>query len=140
MFKLQLIEKDNDILNLEKINSKVFLKKEINNIKDSAYAPFIKSGDMMAFQCLDEDKIVGGMIIGLHNDYLLLERLFVDNNCRGKGAGSFMIDYLSNNKYIFEDYYGIDLKGIITEPTYTSIKFYYDNGFDYSGYQMYKKY
>ncbi len=141
MFKLKLAMSDEDILSFEQLRTKVFDRgKTINNIKKSAYAAAIKSGDFLAFECFDDKELVGGMLLRLEEHDIKLSRLFVDKSERSKGAGSFMIDYIMDHKEFFEDYYATKIYGVITEPLDTAIDFYFDKGFDYSGYQMYKEF
>ncbi len=141
MYKLKLASTDKEILEFENLRSQVFDKgKTIDSIKDATYAKYIKSGDALAFRCLKEEKLVGGLLILLDDDNINIHRLFVDKKERGQGAGSFMLDYVIKHKEFFEDYYATDINGIIIEPLDTSIDYYFDKGFDYSGYQMFKKY
>ena len=95
---------------------------------------------MLAFQCLKEEELVGGMLIREVGHDIEITRLFVKKEEQGKGAGSFMMDYLAKHKEFFEDFYATDIYGIVLEPISTSIDFYFDRGYDYSGYQMYKSY
>lgn len=142
MYTLKLITKDEDIIEFEKRMNKSFRnsKKVINNISQCTYSEEIKKGDILAFLCMEKEKVVGGMMVELRGRELFIRRLFVEDSERDKGIGSFMINYLITKKSFFEDYYAEDINGILAEPLDTSMDFYYKNGFDSFGYQMYKRY
>lgn len=141
MFKLKLALTNNEIMEFEKNRIKSFgYQKVINNIEDTPYYDAIKNGDMIAFNCLKEERIIGGMLINLEDDNLFINKLFVVPEYREKGAGSYMLKYLEKNKYFFEDYYGQEIDRISLEPLESAVDFYQENGYNLSGFQMYKKY
>lgn len=140
MYQLKLATTEKEILEFEKMRTQVYAQKEINGLDQASYADGITSGDLLAFQCLQDKELVGGMLVQLNGKNLGLTRLFVKPSARKKGAGSFMIDYLVKHREFFEDYYGTDIRGILAEPLQSSVDYYFDKGFDYSGFQMYKPY
>ena len=138
---LKLATTNDEILEFEQLRTKVFSRgKELDSLEKSPYARHIKNGDLLAFQCLKEGKQIGGMLLATDKNNIKIHRLFVEEKERSNGAGSFMLDYVYKHKEFFEDYYGLDLSGIIMEPLNSSVDFYFNNGYDYSGFQMYKQY
>lgn len=89
---------------------------------------------------MKDKKKVGGILLGLSRNNIKIERLFVLQQDRGKGAGKFMLNYVTNHQDFFEDYYGQDIDCVILEPLESATDYYFDQGFDYSGFQMYKRY
>ena len=141
MYQLKLATTQEEILQFESMREQVFNKgKKLTSLMQASYADAITSGDMLAFQCFKEEELVGGMLLRLQGKDIKLSRLFVDSKERGQGAGSFMMDYVMKHKSFFEDYYATEIYGIVTEPLATAVDFYFDKGFDYSGYQMYKQF
>ena len=144
MYKINLVDNNNDkeIIDFENRRLKDFgVYEEINAVNDSAFGNFIKTGNSLAFNCLNEEnKIVGGMLVSTMFGDVYLDRLFVDYKSRGKGAGKFMVNYLLDNQDFFNDYFGCDSDVLLVEPTDKTIDFYGDLGFNFSGYQMYKRY
>ncbi len=142
MYKLRLVSTDEEIIQFERLRTEVFSKgrKTINTLYESPFADAIKDGDMLAFLCMEEKRPIGGMLIRQQGKDIKLSRIFVQKEKQGQGAGSFMLKYLDDHKNFFEDYYATDIYGIITEPLNTSVDYYFNKGYDYSGYQMYKQY
>ena len=141
MYQLKLAQKPNDILEFEKMRAEVFdPARKIDSIIQSPFANAIMEGDMLAFRCLNNSRMVGGMLLKLSGKNIKIVRLFVDANERGEGAGSFMLDYVEKHKDFFEDYYAEDIDGILLEPLESAVDFYFDKGYDYSGFQMFKRY
>ena len=141
MYKLKLATKEKDILEFEKKRVRSFAKgKELESLERAAYAKEIQQGDLLAFLCMKEDQAVGGMLIEPKKRWLLISRIFVDEDKRGQGAGTFMLDYVDNHREFFEDYYACDFDGVLVEPLESSIDYYFDKGYDYYGFQMYKRY
>ena len=142
-YKIRLISTDDEILDFEQRRSRIFRSKKIaQSIGECTYALDIKRGDMLAFVCCEGDSKVplGGMLIELRKKCIYIRRLFVEKENRNKGVGSFMVNYVMQHKGFFEDYYAEDINGVLVEPLDTSIDFYYNNGFEPYGYQMYKRY
>lgn len=141
MYRIKLAVTENEILEFENLRNIVFHGiKPIEKMTQSPYAQAIIEGDLLALQCLEDETLVGGMLIGLQGENLDLLRLFVDKDKREQGAGKFMVKYLDEHKAMFEDYYGTEIRGIVTSPTLSGIDYYYNRGFSSSGYQMFKKY
>ena len=141
MYKIKLAVTEDEILEFENLRNVVFHGTEpIERMTQSPYAQAITEGDLLALQCLEEENLVGGMLIGLQGNNLDLLRLFVAKEKREQGAGKFMVQYLDEHKEMFEDYYGTEIDGIVTSPTLSGIDYYYNRGFSNSGYQMFKKY
>ena len=141
MYKLKLATTEEEILEFEQKRTRAFEPgKEIQSLKQATYANGIEKGDLLAFLCMKEKKPIGGMLLIPNKRIIEIHRLFVDEEERGQGAGSFMLDYVCNHQDFFEDYYGADFEGIVLEPLESSIDYYFDRGFDYSGFQMYKRY
>ena len=141
MYQLKLALDHKDILEFERMRSEIFdPSKVVDSIIQSPYASAILSGDYLAFRCMKDTKMIGGMLLKLSGRNIKVLRLFVDENERGEGAGSFMLDYVEKNKHFFEDYYATNVTGIILEPLQSAIDYYYDKGYDYYGFQMFKRY
>ena len=142
MYKIKLINSDKDVLDFEQRRAKAFKsKKQVVKLEECTYALDIKKGDMLAFTCVDENEnFIGGMLIELRKKCIYIGRMFVEEAKRSNGAGTFMLDYVMSHKYFFEDYFAEDINGVLVEPLDTSIEFYYSNGFESFGYQMYKRY
>ena len=144
MYKMRLVDntKDEEIIDFENRRYKGFgVNQIVNDIKKSAFGRVIKSGNSLAFNCLDEDdNIIGGMLISTMFGDVYLDRLFVDCEERGKGAGKYMVKYLLDNQKYFDDYFGCDSSVLLVEPTDKTVDFYSNLGFHHSGYQMYKRY
>ncbi len=143
MYKLKLVDNtDQEIIDFEERRLKGFgVVTKLNSIYDSAYGRTIKDGDALAFNCLDDNnEKIGGMLITTMFGDIYLDRLFVDEKHRGKAAGKFMVKYVEEHQDFFNDYFGFDAHGILLEPTDKTVDYYLAMGFDYSGYQMYKRY
>lgn len=141
MYKMRLVSTKEQILDFAKRRYEAcHSKKEVKSEKDCSFFEAIESGDMIALNCLDEETIVGGILLEQQRKNLKITRLFVDKGYQEKGAGTFMLQYVSDHQSFFEDYYGTELKGIVTEPTVASTDFYFKQGYDYSGNQMYKSF
>ncbi len=144
MYNIKLVDSSNEeaILDFEKRRLRNFgVKKEIKSLGESPFAKFIEKGDMLAFNLQDEDKkIIGGMLVGTMFDNVYIDRLFVEEEKRQAGAGTYMVNYVLKHKDFFEDYYGIEVPGVLVEPTDKTVDFYSNLGFNTSGYQMYKRY
>jgi len=141
MYQLKLVSTEEETLEFEKMRERIFNHgKEITKLSQGAFSDAILGGDMLAFQCLEDKKPIGGMLLRLQQESIKVSRLFVEKDKRGKGAGSFMLKYVEDHKDFFEDYYGTEIGGILVEPLDTSVDYYFNKGYDYSGYQMYKRY
>ena len=140
MYKLKLATNKKEILEFEKKRSEVFGGQNIEQIEQGAFSSAIEAGDMLAFLCKEEEATIGGMLLELQGKNINVLRLFVEQEKREQGAGSFMLDYVSEHEEFFEDYFGTEIKGIIVEPICSQIDFYYNKGFEGSGARMYKKY
>lgn len=141
MFKLKLVMSNDEINQFENNRIESFgYQKKFDNVEETPYYDAIINGDMLAFNCLEDEKVIGGILINLEENNLYIDKLFVLPEEREKGAGTFMLKYIENNKYYFEDYYGLNIKRITLEPLETAVDFYHENGYISSGFQMYKKY
>lgn len=141
MYQLKLAKDNKDILEFEQMRSVVFDKeRKVETLLQSPYATAIAEGDMLGFRCLKEGKMIGGMLLKLNGHFIKISRLFVDPNERGKGAGTFMLNYVEQHNDFFEDYYAEDIEGVLLEPLESSVDYYFNKGYDYSGFQMYKRY
>ncbi len=143
MYNLKMVDNSDDksIIDFEKRRLKAFgTNMDINKVTDSSFGRTIKKGDALAFNCFDDDTLIGGMLISTMFGNIYLDRLFVDYNNRGKGAGKYMVNYLLTHQDFFNDYFGSDSEIVLVEPTDKTMDFYYNLGFNHSGYQMYKRY
>lgn len=141
MYQLKLVDEEKEILELEKLRVKSFTPdRDIKTISEGTYSKDIEKKDALGFLCRKDKDTVGGMIVGLHGKNLEIERIFVVSDKRGQGAGSFMLNYIMNHQEFFEDYYGTNINCVVLEPIPSSLDFCFKNDFDYSGFQMYKKY
>ena len=141
MYKVECVYGDDKIIDFEKRRVEAFDgKKDIKTIKNAPYGKAIKDGDMLALNCLEGDKAIGGVLLDVKGEDLHIERLFVDFEKRGNGVGTFLLEYIDKNKGIFEDYFGLSLDGILLEPLQSNIDYYYDRGYDSFGFQMYKSF
>lgn len=141
MYKIKLANNNEELLKFENNRMKVFgYQNKIENLEQSPYSKALKDGTLLALNCIKDNDVVGGMLIGPRKKDIVIERLFVLQEHQHQGAGSFMLDYISQKKEFLEDYFGIDCYGIIIEPKSTTIDYYFDKGFDYSGFQMYKRF
>ena len=141
MYKMQLVCSEKQILNFEQMRYNAFkVSKEVKRKEDCSYYDAIEKGDMIALQCLEEEQAIGGVLLEPKNKDIQITRIFVEKEHQKRGAGSFMLKYVSDHQSFFEDYYGMDFKGMIVEPISSTTDYYFDHGFDYSGFQMYKKF
>ena len=141
MYKMKLVNTNKEILRFEQMRYDAFkYQKEVQKETDCSFYNGIESGDMIALECLEEEQIVGGVLVEEKKKNLRIARIFVKENHRGKGVGTFMLQYLNRNQSFFEDYYGTQLNGIVAEPLASATDFYFEQGYDYSGYQMYKRF
>ena len=138
MFKLILVTSEKEIKEFEDMRERVFNPE--STVCHCSFMEAIKDGDMLAFQCMKEGKLVGGILLRLVGNNIKVSRLFVIKEERGNHAGSFMINFVESKKQFFEDHYGCSIKGIILEPLQSSVEYYYSKGYEYSGFQMYKRY
>ena len=141
MYKMQLVCSEKQILRFEQLRCKTFkYSKKVSEKEDCSYYDAIESGDMVALECLNEDQMVGGVLLEPMKRDIQITRIFVEKEYQKKGVGSFMLKYVADHQLFFEDYYGTDFKGIIAEPLASTADFYFEHGFDFSGFQMYKSF
>ena len=141
MYNLKLSTTEEEILEFERKRMEVFgYNKKLENLSEGAFTTGIESGDLLAFRCLQDEKMVGGMLLELDGKNINILRLFVEQGNREQGAGKFMLDYLVSHQDYFEDYYATEIKGIVTEPIRCDTDYYSKQGFVHGGTKMYKKY
>ena len=141
MYKIKLVSGEENIIDFEERRLKAFGDiKKINDYRESAFGQAIKDGDFLAFNCVQDDKNVGGLLISANETDVNIERIFVDKDYRGNGIGTYLLEYVNKHHDFFEDYFGIELEGITLEPMNDNFDYYYDRGFDSFGFQMYKKF
>lgn len=141
MYQVKLALTEEEILEFENLRNKVFNGTQpIVKKTQSPYAKAIEAGDLLAFRCLKDEELVGGMLVGLQGNNLDILRLFVEKSHREQGAGSYMITYLDSKKVLLEDYYGVKLEGVYISPMPSNVDYCFERGFGSAGSQMYKQY
>ena len=140
MYRIELALTEQEILEFEKLRNKIFHgTKTIEKKTQSPFAQAIEKGDLLAFQCLEDETLIGGMLIRLVNNNIELMRMFVDREKRSQGAGDFMVQYLDTHKQMLEDYYGVEhIDGCFLSPTQSGVDYWYSKGFNSAGDKMYK--
>ncbi|MBR3210833.1 MAG: GNAT family N-acetyltransferase [Bacilli bacterium] len=142
MYEINIALSEKEIIEFEKLRNIVFHgTKPIEKKTDSPYAQAIEKGDILAFCCLEDQTLVGGMLIRLLNNNIELMRMFVDESKREQGTGSFMISYLESHQGMLEDYFGVEhIDGCVLSPIKSRIDYWHGKGYDFMGCQMYKRF
>ena len=142
MYKVKPVFADEEIIRFENMRYKAFgYNKVINRVEQSAYGKAIKDMDAYPFFCTDNDNVeIGGILITENKHKLLINYLFVDEKFRNKKAGSFLLEFIIENKEMFENLFFEDIHSIVANPLLDSTDFYYDNGFDSYRNVVYRKY
>jgi GNAT superfamily N-acetyltransferase len=142
MYKVKPVFNDEDIVKFENMRYKAFnYDKEINKAEQSPYARVIREMEKYAFFCVDEEgNDIGGILLGFKKHNLCINYLFVEEKYRNKKAGSFLLNYIIQNKKMFENLFFDDIHNVVAEPLLKSMDFYYENGFDSYRNLVYKKF
>ena len=104
--RYELLDNNNkDILEIEMLRCEAFNIKEL--VKDSYYYKKIKDGDMVVVKCYLDDKLVGGVYVTNSYSSLFIDQIFIRPKYQRNGLhiGSRLLNYVLENKNIFEDYF-----------------------------------
>ena len=117
MYRLVKVEAEEIVRELERTERDVFgHRKSTNPSRKGYFSEDIKSGQVLAFQCLNDNEVIGGMLLGNSDGAIMIHRCFVEEKEMGKGAGTFMMQYVTDHKDFFDEYYGQKTTGIVIEP------------------------
>ena len=123
MYRLLKVEEPKIMRNLEKSKKDLFGHKPSTEKRSrGVFSREIETGEVLAFQCLEDEKQVGGMLLGSKNGNIMIHRVYVEENEMDKGAGSFMVKYVKDHKEFFDAYFGQNSEGIIVEPIYGEVQ------------------
>ena len=134
----RILNKDEKVEEMEKIRREAF---EIQQKEPSPYyRNKIKNSSLIRIACLEEDNILGGAYITNSYHSLYIDELFVKKEVQKQGIGSFILEFILENKEKLEEIFQTKFEYSLLESKEQD-SFYEKNGFkkDRNGLEMHRK-
>ena len=123
MYRLIKVDDSKKMRMLEVTQKDLFgHKPATGNRSRGAFSKEIQEGQVLAFQCYEDERVVGGMLLGSNNGNIMIHRVYVSDSEMEKGAGSFMIKYIKDHKEFFDAYFGQNSMDIVIEPVVGTVQ------------------
>ena len=101
--EFRLLDNLEDVINLEKLRSLCFDNKEF--IVNNVYYDNIINGKIVVVECFYKNKLVGAIYVSDSLNSLYIEQLFILKEYRNRLFGTNLMNYVIDNKEIFEKYF-----------------------------------